>query len=221
MEEFEGLEKKSHIKGAAVKGSKKQGKGKATIPGVMDFPVTPPAAAAHEASASALQHLLNSPIAPGSVGVFAQAVPPPVQPAPIPVTARAMLNMPSVATGGSPPHEPLKLKLNLSAMAASQNPLVSPPGQLPPPPPSKSEKKAKTKATKKTKTTTDISPQIANVEALIKSSQAKQEAETGIKLKLKLSPPSVETPKSPLREQLAQGLQSMSPPLPKVRHCSS
>ncbi len=191
MEEFEGLEKKSHAKGASSKGTKKA-KGKMTLSPVAEVPTAP------APGGSALHNLLNSPVATNVV--FSAAPVAAVPAAPMP----AISVLPSQV---SPP-ESLKLRLNLSAMAASQNPLVSPPGQLPPPPPSKSEKKAKAKSAKKSKPAGDITSQIATVGALIKNSQAKQEADHGLKLTLKI-PPSKEAISPVLPTELTGNLQGV------------
>ena len=198
MEEFEGLEKKSHTKSSGSKSAKKPVKAKSAISPVVEFPGTQ-----SQGSPSTLQNLLNSPIP-------ASAIPQTSVPQIIPPTLQASVNFPPPPI--SPTTESVKLKLNFSAMAASQNPLVSPPGQLPPPPPSKSEKKAKAKASKKVKGVADV--QVTPV--LTEPIQMKQEIDSGIKLKLKI-PPNVETIKSPLHEQLAQSLQPLLPPLQKVR----
>lgn len=201
MEEFEGLEKKSHAKGSNAKTGKKQGKTKSTVSPVAEFP-----GVQSQASPSALQNLLNSPIPAGLHTLQQSAIPPATSP-PVPAPA-SFPAPPSSAVADS-----LKLKLNLSAMVASQNPLVSPPGQLPPPPPSKSEKKAKAKASKKSKGTSDLFTPISSSEQA--GSQVKPEIDVGIKLKLKI-PPGSETAKSPLQEQITQSLQQLSPPGPKV-----
>ena len=200
MEEFEGLEKKSHMKTSGSKSAKKQVKAKSSLSPVVEFP-----GVQSQSSPSALQNLLNSPV-PIGTSVISQAPVPQNIPQSIPtgVTFCPQQTVPSV--------ESLKLKLNLSAMAASQNPLVSPPGQLPPPPPSKSEKKAKAKVNKKNKGVSDVASALP---VLTEPIQMKREIDSGIKLKLKI-PPSVETPKSPFQEQLAQSFQSLSPPLQKV-----
>ena len=197
MEEFEGLEKKAHAKISGSKSAKKQVKAKSGLSPVVEFP-----GVQSHGSPSALQNLLNSPVA-GGAATLQQ----------LPISSIAPCSLPS-AVAFSPPltsapvADSLKLKLNLSAMAASQNPLVSPPGQLPPPPPSKSEKKAKAKASKKTKIVADFASPVPP--SLGEDNQMKQELDTGLKLKLKI-PSSAETPKSPLREQLSQKLQPLSP----------
>ena len=202
MEEFEGLEKKTHAKSSGSKSAKKQVKSKSGLSAVIEFP-----GVQSHTSPSALQNLLNSPV-PGGAATLQQ----------LPISSITPSSLPS-AVSFSPPltsapaAESLKLKLNLSAMAASQNPLVSPPGQLPPPPPSKSEKKAKAKASKKTKLVADFAS--PNPPSLGEDHQMKQELDTGIKLKLKLSS-SAETPKLLPRDQLTQKLQPLSPPQQKV-----
>ena len=197
MEEFEGLEKKAHAKSSGSKSAKKQVKAKSGLSPVVEFP-----GVQSHGSPSALQNLLNSPVA-GGAATLQQ----------LPISSIAPCSLPS-AVAFSPPltsapaADSLKLKLNLSAMAASQNPLVSPPGQLPPPPPSKSEKKAKAKASKKTKIVADFASPVPP--SLGEDNQMKQELDTGLKLKLKILS-SAETPKSPLREQLSKKLQPLSP----------
>ena len=197
MEEFEGLEKKAHAKSSGSKSAKKQVKAKSGLSPVVEFP-----SVQSHGSPTALQNLLNSPVA-GGAATLQQ----------MPISSIVPCSLPA-AVAFSPPltsapaTDSLKLKLNLSAMAASQNPLVSPPGQLPPPPPSKSEKKAKAKASKKTKIVADFANPVPP--SLGEDNQIKQELDTGLKLKLKISS-SAETPKSPLREQLTQKLQPLSP----------
>ena len=192
-----GLEKKAHAKSSGSKSAKKQVKAKSGLSPVVEFP-----GVQSHGSPSALQNLLNSPVA-GGAATLQQ----------LPISSIAPCSLPS-AVAFSPPltsapvADSLKLKLNLSAMAASQNPLVSPPGQLPPPPPSKSEKKAKAKASKKTKIVADFASPVPP--PLGEDNQMKQELDTGLKLKLKI-PSSAETPKSPLREQLSKKLQPLSP----------
>ncbi len=211
MEEFDILEKHAHKK--TPKSAKKGGKAaKTSLSPVAEFPGLGAGGDAPAPPQSAIQNLIPSPLSagPGSP----QSPIPPLGPPPAGT-------MPTGMPVAQPPPaaESIKMKLNFTAAlaASAQNPLVAPPGQLPPPPPSKSEKKAKESKGKgkKGKAAAEAVTTPLQINTAPESTAVLQ-GESGLKMKLMLSPKKdtpVITPQSALLEQLSAGLQMQSPPI--------
>ena len=210
MEEFDVLEKTAHKK--TPKSSKKAGKpAKTSLSPLAEFPGIGAGGDVPVPPQAVMQNLIPSPLS-GPVS--------PQSPLP-PLSSPPAGSVPGGMPGnqGPPVVESIKMKLNFNAAlaASAQNPLVAPPGQLPPPPPSKSEKKAKESKgkSKKGKAATDTVTTPLQISTAPEPTAILQ-GDTGLKMKLMLSPKKdtpVVTPQSALLEQLSAGLQMQSPPI--------